>query len=75
MCGHGFTVVGSSIEECAFRAVYTAETRDERKMTEEGGGVVYDCGNAGADSFHFQSMIALRRSQSDPRKRNRRHRN
>ena len=25
MRGHGFTVVGSSIEECVLRAVYTAE--------------------------------------------------
>ena len=25
MCGHGFTVVGSSIEECVLRAIYTAE--------------------------------------------------
>lgn len=25
MRGHGFTVVGGSIEECVFRAIYTAE--------------------------------------------------
>lgn len=33
MRGHGFTVVGSSIEECVFRAVYTAENASIQTAT------------------------------------------